>query len=125
MSTEAEAAEIVAALDTKTLLARINARLRLLRIWRSHNHRVWARKETAAKAQREREMLRQIANVLHVERATRHGRIHGRAFESLEAQKEWLESQAQRGLCEESARYAGVRPGATLEQLRAGELPVS
>ena len=124
-----EALETVPALDTKTLLSRINARLTLLRAWLSHDHCDepfwWARKTRAAHAQREREVLRQIANVLHVERATRRGRIHGHAFETLDAQKVWLEREARRGLCEEGGRYAGLRAGATLEELRAGQLPVS
>lgn len=101
----------VPALDTKTILARINERIVLLRTWLSHDHHDepywWARRMTAALAQRERHQLRPIANLLHVERATARHRRHGTQFDSVEAQRAWLETRS-----------------ATLALLLAGQLPL-
>jgi hypothetical protein len=101
----------VPALDTKTVLARINERIVLLRTWLSHDHRDepywWARRMTAALAQRERHQLRPIANLLHVERATARHRRHGTQFASVEEQRAWLEARA-----------------ATLALLLEGQLPL-
>ena len=88
------AATQVPALDVKTLLARINARICLLRTWLSHDHHDepywWARKAAAPATQRERNELRWYANLLHVERATSRGRIHGTQFKTIEEQQTWL-----------------------------------
>lgn len=86
-------------LDTKTLLARINERIALLRSWLAHDHGDepywWARRTTAPRSQQERHQLRPIANLLHVERATSRGRLHGKQFETLEEQRAWLDKQAE------------------------------
>ena len=97
-------------LDTKQALARINARIVLLRTWLSHDHLDepywWARRTTAPRAQRDRHDLRALANLLHVERATARGRRHGTQFETLDEQRAWLDEHA-----------------ATLTMLREGKLP--
>jgi hypothetical protein len=88
------AENLAPALDAKTLLARINARITLLRSWISHDHQDepywWARTSSAPQAQQEREQLRGFANLLHVERATARGRVHGTRFGSLDEQRAWL-----------------------------------
>jgi hypothetical protein len=98
-------------LDDKTLLARINQRIALLRVWLSHDHNDepfwWARRTTAPRSQQERHHLRPIANLLHVERAASHGRLHGKQFETLEAQRAWLDEHSE-----------------MLARLREGKLPV-
>ena len=85
---------ITPALDAKTLLARINQRIAMLRGWISHDHHDepywWARNTTAPTAQQERERLRGFANLLHVERATSRGRLHGTRFNTLDEQRAWL-----------------------------------
>jgi hypothetical protein len=125
-----EAAPVVTAvtsqvLDARTLLVRVNARIAALREWLSHDHRDepywWARKTKAPAAQREREFLRQIANLLHVERAHARGRVHGTHFASLDAQATWLDAQLYRS-CVEAAVYAGLRSDATLLHLRERKL---
>ena len=92
-------------------LARINHRLALLRGWLSHDHGDepfwWARRTTAPAAQRERLALQRHAHLMHVERATAHGRIHCAAFETLEAQRAWL-----------------AKHEVALSKLRAGDLPL-
>ena len=114
-------------LDDKTLLARIDQRIALLRAWISHDHRDvpfwWARRTTAARAQSERAVLRLVANLLHVERATRRGRIHGTRFATLDAQRAWLAEWEHRR-CGTAAGYAGVPDDATLVALREGNLAV-
>ena len=113
-------------LDTKTLLARINARIVLLRTWLAHDHGDepywWARKATAARAQQERATLRLVANLLHVERATARGRLHGTQFATLEAQQAWL-AQWERRQCATAATFARVPNDACLVALREGNLP--
>lgn len=98
------------ALDPKLPLARVNARIALLRAWLSHDHLDepywWARRTTAPRAQRERHDLRPLANLLHVERATARGRRHGNRFATLDEQRAWLDQHA-----------------ATLTMLREGKLP--
>ena len=126
MTTETTAAVATPApLDAKTLLGRVNARIALLRAWLSHHHGDepywWARRTTAARVQRERAFLREIANILHVERAHIRGRIHGTRFETLDAQRDWLDSQLYRW-CGEAAGYAGLPEQATLHALREGKL---
>jgi hypothetical protein len=110
-----------------TLLARINARLALLRTWLSHDHHDepywWARRMTASRAQSERHVLRQLANLLHVERASARGRIHGTWFATLDEQRAWLARRDQR-TCPTAADLAGVPRDATLALLRDGKLPL-
>src|SRR5690349_7496385 len=83
--------------DTLSVLARANARIMLLRSWLSHSHLDepywWARRATAAQIQREREHLRGVAHLLHVVRATGHGRIHGTHFATVDEQRAWLAKQ--------------------------------
>lgn len=114
------------ALDAKMLLARVDHRLTLLRTWLSHDHGDepywWARRLTAPQAQRERHVLRELANLLHVERATRRGRIHGTRFATLDDQRTWLQASEQ--LYWAAASAAGVPSYATLAMLREGKLPL-
>jgi hypothetical protein len=114
-------------LDATTLLRRIDRRIALLRAWLSHDHRDepywWARRLDAPDAQRERALLRIVANLLHVERATQRGRLHGTRFASLDDQRAWLASWEHRR-CATAAAFAGVPADATLARLRAGELTV-
>ena len=90
-----EAATSVPPLDTKTVLARINQRIALLRNWMSHDHHDepywWARRTTAPRAQAERESMRRLANLLHVERAAARNRLHGTWFATLDEQAAWLD----------------------------------
>lgn len=115
------------ALDIKTLLARINQRITLLRAWLSHDHSDetywWARRTTAPQAQREREVLRHVANLLHVERATSRGRLHGTRFATWDAQRTWLDQHVERA-CPTAAELAQLPSYATLTLLREGKLPL-
>ena len=81
--------------DTKLLLARVNERLVMWRVWLGHDHGDepywWARKTTPAKLQRERPSLRWYAHYLHSVRAASRGRIHSREFKTLEEQQAWLD----------------------------------
>lgn len=114
-------------LDLATLRARIDQRIALLRAWISHDHGDepywWARRTTAALAQWERAVLRRVADLLHVERATRRGRLHGTRFVDVEAQREWL-ATLEHHRCGVAAGLAGVPADATLAKLRGGELRV-
>ena len=96
MTTESTAPVSEPLLDVKLVLARLDARLALLRGWLSHDHLdepYWfARRTTAPQAQRERLVLRGYANLIHVARATSRGRIHGTRFANLDEQTKWLES---------------------------------
>jgi hypothetical protein len=87
----------LATLDIKTLLARINQRLVMMRIWLSHDHGDepywWARNTTAPRLQQERQTWRAYANLIHVERATSRGRLHGTRFKNLDEQRAWLAHQ--------------------------------
>jgi hypothetical protein len=116
-----------APLDAKTLLRRVDHRIALLRAWISHDHHDepywWARGMTAARAQYDRAMLRRVADLLHVERATRRGRIHGTRFADLDAQRAWLASYEHQA-CGACATLAGLPRDATLAQLRDGKLAV-
>ena len=113
-------------LDLMTLLARINARIAMLRAWLSHDHGDepywWARAITPPCAQSERNTLRQVANLLHVERATARGRLHGTRFPTLDDQRRWLADHESRR-CAAAADYARVPRDATLLALREGKLP--
>jgi len=115
----------VPTLDTKTLLARINERIALLRQWLSHDHRDepfwWARRMTAPAAQAERQVLRQLANLLHVERATSRGRLHGTQFKNVDEQRAWL-AKYEHHRCRTAATYALLPEDATLAMLRARKL---
>jgi hypothetical protein len=77
-------------------LSRVNAllvRLRRALGWNHGDEARWASWGiTAPEAQALRAKLRAIANVLHVERATARGRLHGgtRLFATLDAQRAWL-----------------------------------
>jgi hypothetical protein len=129
VTTESTAAEVpTKTLDEKTLLARVNARLSLLRAWLSHHHGDepywWARRTTAREIQRERWHLRYAATLLHVYKATSRGRVHGSYFANLDEQKAWLDKQLDRKACDEGVRYAGVPPQATLRLLLEGKLPL-
>jgi hypothetical protein len=91
-------------------LSRINERLALLRAWLSHDHADepywWARATTAPRVQAERVVLKDLATVLHIARATRRGRIHGTWFANLDEQRAWL-----------------AKREATLASLQEGKLP--
>jgi len=114
-------------LGLATLVARINARLALLRTWLSHDHHDepywWARRMTASRAQSERHVLRRLANLLHVERANGRGRIHGTWFATLDEQRTWLVGMEHRR-CPTAADLAGLPRDATLADLRDGNLPL-
>lgn len=111
-------------LTTKLLLARVNQRIALLRGWLSHDHHDepywWARELTAPRAQVERMQLRSIANLLHVERATRRGRLHGTHFANIDEQRAWLERNAHLGCTARSLLH--LPDDATFERLREGKL---
>lgn len=114
-------------LSTKILLARVNHRLVLLRTWLSHDHDDepywWARKITVRAAQLERRKLRSLANLLHVERATRRGRIHGTWFATLDEQHAWIQAHENEWNLDGFA-YVGIPANATLLKLREGTLPL-
>ncbi|HEY5926041.1 MAG TPA: hypothetical protein VIV11_30350 [Kofleriaceae bacterium] len=116
MSEAAATSASVPTLDAKTLLARINARISLLRGWLSHDHHDepywWARKASVPTTQRERNELRWYANLIHVERATSRGRIHGTQFANLDEQRAWLAKH----------EAAGLPCDSTLVILRASKL---
>jgi hypothetical protein len=83
------------------LLRKTNALLVGLRRALGHDHRDEARWAawgvTPGEAMALRVKLRAIADVLHVERATARGRVHGgRRFASLEEQRKWLTENARR-----------------------------
>jgi hypothetical protein len=106
-------------LDTKQLLARLNARLALLREWLSHDHGDtpwwWARERTVPSVQRERIWLRDWANALHIERACARGRLRSPQFANLDEQQAWLEKRGTtRRLAEDTS----------LRQLRDARLPL-
>ncbi len=114
-------------LDIKTLLTRINTRIALLRSWMSHDHGDepywWARRTRVGLVQHERGVLRSVADLLHVERATRRGRIHGTRFATLEDQRAWLAGEEARGWGA-AAGYLGTPSSASLVSLREGKLPL-
>ena len=88
-------------MSTVELLKRVNVYLVGLRRALSHDHRDEARWTpwgiTAPEAMALRVKLRAIADVLHVERATARGRVHGgRRFASLDEQRTWLAEHARR-----------------------------
>jgi len=112
------------ALDVRSLLDRINHRLAALRRALAHDHHdeTWwsAHDVTAPQAQYERHILRWLAHLLHVDRATARGRIHG-AFPNLDAQRVWL-AKTETHSWGAAARYVGLSEVATLVALRAGRL---
>lgn len=79
---------------------------------------------TPGAAQSKRAILRHVANLLHVERATARGRIHGTRFATLDEQAIWLAEQVNRR-CIIAARHANLPDDATLGKLRAGEIGTS
>jgi hypothetical protein len=111
--------------DVRRLLARTNLRLAELRRWLAHDHRdgTWwdARGTTARQAQKDRAQLRQLANLLHVERATTRGRVHGTWFATLAEQRAWLDGMSER-TCRRVAELMGLPADATLAALRAGAI---
>lgn len=114
-------------LDIKTLLTRINTRIALLRTWMSHDHGDepywWARRTRAGLVQYERGVLRAIANLLHVERATQRGRIHGTRFATLDEQRTWLAAEENRAWAG-AQTFLGAPSYASLVSLREGKLPL-
>ncbi len=126
-ATATESVPAAPALDSKTLLARVNQRITLLRSWLSHDHSDepywWARRSKAPRAQSERDVLRRLANLLHVERATQRGRLHGTQFANIEEQRAWVAAWENRA-CHTAAEYAQVPTNATLVLLRTGALPL-
>jgi len=112
-------------LDARSLLRRIDSRIVALRRAIRHAHGdepYWlVLATTAPLAQGERAILRAVANLLHVERATARGRIHGTRFATLDEQREWLARMATHR-CSRAARYAGLPDDATLVRLRICEL---
>jgi hypothetical protein len=112
-------------LDAKALLARVNAELVRLRRALSHDHgdeAFWASLELDVNlARKARGWLRIVAHLLHVERASSRGRIHGRVFASLDEQTAWL-TKMERRTCIQCAQAAGLPVDATLAKLRAGLL---
>jgi hypothetical protein len=117
---------IPVSLDARSLLRRIDARIVALRRAIRHDHRddaFWtAFGVTASAAQSERATLRMVADILHVERATQRGRIHGgKRFATLDDQRVWL-ARWEHHRCPKAARFAGLPDDATLGKLRIGEL---
>ncbi len=112
-------------LDARSLLRRLDHRIVALRRAIRHDHRdetFWNTFGiTAPRAQSQRAVLRAVANLLHIERATNRGRLHGSRFVTLEEQRAWLAAwESVRCVC--AARYAGLPDDATLVRLRIGEL---
>jgi hypothetical protein len=111
------------ALDARSLLAWTNARIVIVKQLRTHRHddEAWwtERQTTAREVQRERETLRQVANLLHVERATTRGRLHG--FATLDEQREWL-ARWEKHTCWRAADYLHVARDSTLIALREGRV---
>jgi hypothetical protein len=88
-------------MSTVELLKKVNVYLVGLRRALGHDHADeawWARwGVTAGEAMALRVKLRAIADVLHVERATARGRIHGgKRFATIEEQQTWLAENARR-----------------------------
>jgi hypothetical protein len=114
-------------LDIKTLLTRINTRIALLRTWMSHDHGDepywWARRTRANLVQYERGVLRAIANLLHVERATQRGRIHGTRFATLDDQRAWIAAE-ENSYWPSAEKFLGTPSYASLVSLREGKLPL-
>ena len=112
-------------LDARSLLKRINPRIVRLRRAIRHDHRdtaFWeALGQTLKQLRSDREDLRFIANLLHVERATARGRIHGTRFATLDEQRDWLEGFVD-WTCRRTAALCDLPPDACLEMLRAGEI---
>lgn len=119
-------APTIPALDVRTLLARVNHRLALLRSWLGHDHGDepwwWARHRDARDCQRERLGLRPIAHLLHVERATRRGRIHGTQFANLDEQRAWLDARAGKHQALDPLAL-GLPKDTTLQMIRDGVIP--
>lgn len=105
-------------LTVKSLLARANVHLVDLRRALGHRHddEPWwqERAQTVREAQRGRRFWRDIANLLHTERANSRGRIHG-AFVTLDDQRAWMARKETWTL-----RLAGVPAEITLASLRTG-----
>ncbi|MBA3503714.1 MAG: hypothetical protein H0T65_25350 [Deltaproteobacteria bacterium] len=98
MSTATEPV-ITLVLDLRAQLRRVDARIVALRRALGHDHRdepFWtAFGVSASAAQAQRAMLRKVADVLHVERATQRDRVHGGTrFATLDEQRAWLAADA-------------------------------
>lgn len=113
---------ITVSVDARSLLAWTNTRIVELRRALRHRHddAAWwdAHGMTPAYAQAGRAILRRVANLLHVERATVRGRIHGN-FASLDKQREWL-SAWEKHRCGVATRYLQLVDNPNLVELRAG-----
>src|SRR5262245_57034807 len=87
-------------LDARTLLRRVDARIVALRRAIRHDHRddafFAAFGVPAPEAQCQRATLRMVADLLHVERATSRGRLHGKRFKDLDEQRAWLTTMEHR-----------------------------
>ena len=114
-----------AALDARTLLARIAPMIPRLRRALGADHRddaAWRnRGMTVREGQALRQRLRIVAAVLNVERAHQRGRLHGTRFASLADQATWL-ARLEHRRCGPCAHAARVPPLATLAALRSGLL---
>lgn len=112
------------ALDVRSLLVWTNREIVELRraIRHRHDDAAWweARDMTPGYAQAGRAILRQVAHLLHVERANARGRIHGN-FETLEKQREWLAHWEKRR-CGVAARYLQLVDSPNLVELREGNV---
>lgn len=100
-------------IERLALLHRVNVMIVRLRRALTHDHgdviawNAWG--VTAPDAQRMRRKLAGVADALHVERATARGRIHSRRFETIEAQRKWLDDTARwRARPEEIVEEAGL-----------------
>ncbi|MFN0252102.1 MAG: hypothetical protein ACKV2T_34825 [Kofleriaceae bacterium] len=122
-ATDGLASGRVRVLDVRSLLAWTNARIVVVKQLRGHRHDddAWweERQTTAREVQRERETLRQVANLLHVERATKRGKLHG--FATLDEQYKWL-ARWEKHTCWRAADYLHVARDSTLIALREGRV---
>jgi hypothetical protein len=111
-----------AVLDARSLLLRVDRTIRRYRVALGRDHGdadAWlAFGMAASEAQFWRHALRGLANLLHVERATARGRLHGTRFATVDEQRAWLASVAEHRW--RAARAVGLPDDATLARLRAG-----
>lgn len=110
-------------IDAPRLLRRLEQRIRTLKraLARNHLDEAWWASfgMTAPDAQERKDVMRRIANILNVDRATQRGKLHG--FASMEDQRAWL-ARWEVHSCARAAWLAGVPSSATLVKLRAGEV---
>jgi hypothetical protein len=110
----------------RSMLAHVNATIVTIKRMLHHRHddAAWWREtpwRSVPDAQRARRYGRIVANLLHVERATQRGRIHGRRFATLEEQRAWLAKWETRS-CWTVQKWFALPHGSNLVRLRAGEL---